>query len=60
MNDEALIGIYKELQALRCLKQMELCLSPALTKTACSTKELAELIAAIKNPVEYIEGKKDD
>ena len=60
MNDEALAGIYAELKAIRCLKQIELSLLPALTKTAYSIEELATLVEAIKNPVSYMEGEKDD
>lgn len=60
MNDDALIGIYNELKTIRCLKQMELSLSPALTKTACSIEELAVLVEAIKNPVAYMETSAED
>ena len=52
MNDEALMGIYKELKALRCLKQMEL--GMMVGKSNCkSLEELEALTDMIANPKKY-------
>lgn len=53
-------GIHEELKAIRALKQIELSVSPAITKTAASIEELALLVSAIKNPVKYMEGDSND
>lgn len=52
MNDEALMGIYKELQALRCLKQMELGLMVSNSKNV-SISELDAITDMIANPTKY-------
>lgn len=66
-TDKALLGIYDELQTLRCLKQIEL--GMMVGKSNCrSISELEALTDMIANPKKYFvkgdkeneEGKKDD
>ena len=52
VNDEALKGIYNELQTLRCLKQIELGLAISNTKKM-SVSELDAITDMIANPRKY-------
>lgn len=57
---DVLKGIREELKAIRALKQIEMSISPVITKTAVSVEELALMVSAIKNPVKYMEGDSND
>lgn len=52
MNDEALKGIYNELQTLRCLKQIELGMAVGKSNYK-SLEELEALTDMIANPKKY-------